>query len=253
MPEHTARQSADAEDADGSKADDMTQDVGEKPVAAAPSYEQKAGGGDDDFAPSLKPSYQSPNPDAAAATGPAAAHIPNAQSDTPTTSEAAPNAADPDAPPEQAPFGGAEPQSGAAASELPQAPTHSVAHPPAAVAPVVLRNHVLSLQTPITFVGRTGKLSGPGRKAVQVLASYLLAHKELKHIDIEVSTDNHGHARANKALAQKRANAIKQALIEHHVPAKSIRAHGLGDAHPIASNKTAAGRAKNMRVDLSAR
>jgi len=69
-------------------------------------------------------------------------------------------------------------------------------------------------------------------------------------IDILGHTDNTGKAAANKTLSQKRANAVKAYLVKKGIDASRINAEGYGDAMPIADNKTAAGKAKNRRVEL---
>ncbi|MFL5288204.1 MAG: OmpA family protein [Rhodopila sp.] len=56
---------------------------------------------------------------------------------------------------------------------------------------------------------------------------------------------------SNEILSQKRAEAVAQFLASQGVNPDLIEAHGYGEKNPIASNKTAAGRAKNRRVELS--
>ncbi|MGH8042147.1 MAG: OmpA family protein [Rudaea sp.] len=71
-----------------------------------------------------------------------------------------------------------------------------------------------------------------------------------KHIRIEGHTDSSGSAKANQTLSQRRADAVRDALITAGVRANRITAVGLGDAQPVASNATADGRARNRRVDV---
>jgi chemotaxis protein MotB len=52
-------------------------------------------------------------------------------------------------------------------------------------------------------------------------------------------------------LSQKRAEAVMQYLITQGVKPDMISAQGRGEADPIASNKTAEGRAQNRRVELT--
>jgi len=51
-------------------------------------------------------------------------------------------------------------------------------------------------------------------------------------------------------LSSKRAEAIKQWLINHQVEANRISTIGFGDKVPIASNNTEAGRALNRRTSF---
>jgi OOP family OmpA-OmpF porin len=55
-------------------------------------------------------------------------------------------------------------------------------------------------------------------------------------------------ARANKTLSQKRADAVKAALVASGVDATRLNAVGFGPDSPVADNKTPEGRAKNRRV-----
>lgn len=81
-------------------------------------------------------------------------------------------------------------------------------------------------------------------KAAQFLANY-------PNMDavIEGHTDAKGSDTYNQQLSQRRAEAVRNALISQHgVDAARIRAVGYGEARPIASNATEAGRAQNRRV-----
>jgi flagellar motor protein MotB len=54
----------------------------------------------------------------------------------------------------------------------------------------------------------------------------------------------------NVELSKARADAVAAFLIAQGVPANLITTVGLGEASPVASNATAAGRAKNRRVEI---
>jgi outer membrane protein OmpA-like peptidoglycan-associated protein len=56
---------------------------------------------------------------------------------------------------------------------------------------------------------------------------------------------------SNGQLSQMRADSVMQYLISQGVNPNLIAAQGFGDADPVASNDTAAGQAKNRRVELS--
>lgn len=67
---------------------------------------------------------------------------------------------------------------------------------------------------------------------------------------IEGFTDNVGRAAVNQALSAARAAAVREALIARGIPAQRLESQGLGAEHPIASNRTAKGRARNRRIEF---
>ncbi|RYE27425.1 MAG: OmpA family protein [Sphingobacteriaceae bacterium] len=64
-------------------------------------------------------------------------------------------------------------------------------------------------------------------------------------------TDNTGSAALNMSLSKDRAEAIRQYLVSKGANASRIEATGYGSTQPIATNKTAAGRQKNRRVEFT--
>ena len=76
--------------------------------------------------------------------------------------------------------------------------------------------------------------------------------KQLKagHVlEIAGYTDNTGDAALNLALSQRRAEAVREALIKYGVGPDMLVAKGYGEADPVASNDTAEGRLKNRRIE----
>jgi outer membrane protein OmpA-like peptidoglycan-associated protein len=71
---------------------------------------------------------------------------------------------------------------------------------------------------------------------------------DAKSFIINGYTDNRGSARRNVKLSQRRANAVAQIAADANVPLLDVR--GYGESSPKASNKTAAGRAENRRVEI---
>lgn len=64
-------------------------------------------------------------------------------------------------------------------------------------------------------------------------------------------TDNTGSSALNLRLSKERAEAVKAYLVSQGANASRIEATGYGEDQPIASNKTAAGRQQNRRVEFS--
>lgn len=67
---------------------------------------------------------------------------------------------------------------------------------------------------------------------------------------IEGHTDSQGSANLNQVLSQRRAEAVRDALIQQGVDGGRLRAMGLGKDRPVADNGTAEGRARNRRVEV---
>lgn len=81
------------------------------------------------------------------------------------------------------------------------------------------------------------------------ISGILMTYPGLK-LQVEGYTDNVGSASFNQKLSQQRADAVMKFLVSQGVAVTNISAKGYGEADPVASNQTAAGRAKNRRVQL---
>jgi len=71
-----------------------------------------------------------------------------------------------------------------------------------------------------------------------------------EQFELKGYTDSIGSEAYNLKLSQKRADAVRNAMIKKGAPADRITAKGYGEASPAASNSTKAGRAENRRVEL---
>jgi OmpA-OmpF porin, OOP family len=67
---------------------------------------------------------------------------------------------------------------------------------------------------------------------------------------VDGHTDNTGIAEKNLALSQSRADAVKSYIAGKGINADRLIATGYGQDKPLGDNKTAAGKAKNRRVEL---
>ncbi len=101
------------------------------------------------------------------------------------------------------------------------------------------------------LVFETGKavLKTESQEQLGNIASILAAYPKA-NLKIGGYTDNTGDAKGNLNLSQERANTVKAGLIKLGVDAKRLEAEGYGQEHPIASNDTEGGRAKNRRIDV---
>jgi outer membrane protein OmpA-like peptidoglycan-associated protein len=69
-------------------------------------------------------------------------------------------------------------------------------------------------------------------------------------IEISGHTDSKGNDAYNVDLSQRRAEAVKQYMVERGIDASRIQTRGAGENEPIASNSTRAGRAQNRRIEF---
>ena len=69
-------------------------------------------------------------------------------------------------------------------------------------------------------------------------------------LEIAGYTDSSGNPAKNVTLSQKRAEAVRRALIEAGANADTLVAKGYGSADPIASNYTPEGRLRNRRIEF---
>lgn len=68
---------------------------------------------------------------------------------------------------------------------------------------------------------------------------------------IDGYTDNTGSKKLNQKLSAARAKVVMDALIARGINPANLTSTGHGDANPVASNKTAAGRAENRRTEVN--
>ena len=78
----------------------------------------------------------------------------------------------------------------------------------------------------------------------------LLKDKPTYRLRLSGYTDNQGKPATNLLLSKKRTLAVSSYLVKQGIPSKQIKAEWFGQAKPKASNKTAAGRARNRRVEM---
>ncbi len=98
----------------------------------------------------------------------------------------------------------------------------------------------------------TGKasLQEKSGKALQNIADYLNAHKDQKFFVVG-HTDNTGDFEANKILSENRAKTVMQTLVNQYgIDANQLKAFGIANLAPIASNETQEGKALNRRVEI---
>lgn len=110
------------------------------------------------------------------------------------------------------------------------------------------RGIVLTLSD-VLFDYNKAQLNAGAYRTVDRLANFLKEHPERKVL-IEGFTDSSGPQDYNKQLSERRANALREALLQRGIGANRVNVRGYGEAFPVASNDTNAGRAQNRRVEV---
>jgi OmpA-OmpF porin, OOP family len=87
------------------------------------------------------------------------------------------------------------------------------------------------------------------RAVLDGVAQSLVANPQVR-VEVAGHADSRSPAEYNLWLSQARAEAVRAYLIERGVAADRLVARGYGITRPIATNSTAAGRARNRRVEL---
>lgn len=87
------------------------------------------------------------------------------------------------------------------------------------------------------------------RNTLTKIADQLRLNEDTK-VAVEGHTDSVGSEEMNQSLSEKRAAAVRDYLVSRGVPAARITMSGQGEASPVATNDTAAGRQQNRRVEL---
>ena len=112
---------------------------------------------------------------------------------------------------------------------------------------------VVSLREIGFYESGSSTLRASGRDAIDRLAAILKSHTEA--LRIEGHTDNvpiHNiHFASNWELSTARASDLIKDLIDrYHFEPQRLSAAGYAEYHPVASNDTAEGRARNRRLDI---
>ena len=108
---------------------------------------------------------------------------------------------------------------------------------------VVLEDHVL-------FAFGDARVRSAARPVVRALARLVLNHPEWVRVRIEGHADVRGSDAVNQALTARRAEKVRDALVEAGVPAALLTAAGFGRSRPRDEGATDAAHARNRRVEF---
>jgi OOP family OmpA-OmpF porin len=114
-----------------------------------------------------------------------------------------------------------------------------------------LDDYVPQDATAVNFRIGSSLLTPDGKAKLDAIASKALNAKGYV-LEVTGFADSTGNTERNRALSQRRADAVIRYLVEQHqVPLRRIiQPYGYGESNPVADNKTRDGRAQNRRVEV---
>ncbi len=106
----------------------------------------------------------------------------------------------------------------------------------------------VTFENDVNFAVDSASIQPDFRSSLITVADILVKYGS----DIRVvgHTDSTGSEAYNQSLSERRANSVRNFLIDQNVPAAQLTAVGRGELEPVATNETADGRSKNRRVEL---
>ena len=119
------------------------------------------------------------------------------------------------------------------------------------IAPEIIEKVNLAARN-VFFATGSAKLLAKSYPALNNVVKVLQDNPTYK-VDIEGHTDTTGTHEKNMVLSNDRAASVKAYLVSKGIDESRITSAGFGPDRPIASNKTAAGKAKNRRVEMKLR
>jgi len=114
-----------------------------------------------------------------------------------------------------------------------------------------LDDYVPQETTSVNFRVGSSVLTAEGKTKLDAIATKALNAKGYV-LEVTGFADSTGGTERNRALSQRRADAVIRYLVEQHqIPLRRIvTPYGFGESNPIADNKTRSGRAENRRVEV---
>ncbi|MHB1676958.1 MAG: OmpA family protein [Sulfuriferula sp.] len=101
----------------------------------------------------------------------------------------------------------------------------------------------------VLFSTDKARLASGGVRNVEKLGEFLQQYPKY-NVLVEGYTDSTGSDALNQALSKRRADAVRAVLLDMGISSDRVTARGYGKEFPVATNKTAAGRQLNRRVEI---
>lgn len=107
----------------------------------------------------------------------------------------------------------------------------------------------VSFKSDYLFATDSATLLPGAQPEIQRVADVLRQYPETT-IQVAGHTDSQGNEAYNQQLSERRAQAVRNALVGSGIDPARITTIGYGESRPIAGNDTASGRQQNRRVEV---
>jgi outer membrane protein OmpA-like peptidoglycan-associated protein len=110
------------------------------------------------------------------------------------------------------------------------------------------RGMVLTLGD-VLFDLNQANLKSAGEQTVGRLAAFMREY-ENRRVRIEGYTDSTGSDAYNQQLSERRAESVRDALVNQGISFNRVESRGYGEQYPVAGNDSSSGRQQNRRVEI---
>lgn len=134
----------------------------------------------------------------------------------------------------------------------PAAPAPRPEPPPPAPAPEPAPEPevIFELDSAVTFDFDSARLRPGAVAELNEVVAMLNLHSEIRRVEIAGHTCDLGSAEYNKGLSERRAQSVRDYLVENGVSADRLVVRGYGEERPKVSNTSDSNRQQNRRVEL---
>lgn len=115
---------------------------------------------------------------------------------------------------------------------------------------VRLEAGALRILEPVFFDTNRATIQRRSFAVLQAVVDAMRARRDIRRLSVEGHTDDRGDIERNVDLSVRRATAVMLWLVSQGVEPERVEAHGYGPTRPLTTERTAAARARNRRVEF---
>lgn len=113
-----------------------------------------------------------------------------------------------------------------------------------------LGDNAITIRRNINFATGSDEINPNSFEILEQVADILLRNPDIRLLEVQGHTDDRGGREMNQKLSEKRALSVRLWLVDHGVDESRVSSNGFGPDQPKVPNITAAGRARNRRVEF---